>query len=66
MASRTNPFTFLRQVRAETAKVTWPTRRETVISTVMVLVMAFLAAIFFFLADQGMAYAIELILGIGR
>ena len=66
MASRTNPFTFFRQVRAETAKVTWPTRRETVISTVMVLVMAFLAAIFFFLADQGMAYAIELILGIGR
>ncbi|MGH6761539.1 MAG: preprotein translocase subunit SecE [Phyllobacterium sp.] len=66
MASRTNPITFFRQVRAETAKVTWPTRRETVISTVMVVIMAFLAAIFFFLADQGMAYAIELILGVGR
>lgn len=66
MASRTNPVTFFRQVRAEASKVTWPTRRETLISTVMVLFMAFFAAIFFFLADQGMAYIIELILGIGR
>ncbi len=67
MATRTtNPFTFLQQVRSETAKVTWPTRRETMISTAMVLVFAFLAAIFFFAADQVMAYAIELILGIGR
>jgi preprotein translocase subunit SecE len=67
MASKTtNPFTFLQQVRSETAKVTWPTRRETVISTIMVLVFAFLAAIFFFAADQLMAFAVELILGIGR
>ncbi|MCM0751390.1 preprotein translocase subunit SecE [Brucella pseudogrignonensis] len=42
MASKTNPITFLQQVRAETAKVSWPTRRETVISTIMVVVMAFL------------------------
>lgn len=66
MASKTNPFTFLRQVRAETAKVTWPSRRETVISTIMVVVMAFVAAAFFFLADQLMAYVVELILGLGR
>jgi preprotein translocase subunit SecE len=66
MARTTNPFTFLQQVRSETAKVTWPTRRETMISTVMVLIFAFIAAIFFFAADQVMAYAIELILGIGR
>ena len=47
MASRTtNPFTFLQQVRAEGGKVTWPTRRETLISTLMVIAMAFLAAIF--------------------
>jgi len=66
MASRTtNPFTFLQQVRSETAKVTWPSRRETLISTVMVLAFAALAAIFFFAADQLMAWAIELILGIG-
>jgi preprotein translocase subunit SecE len=67
MASKTtNPFTFLQQVRTETSKVTWPSRRETLISTVMVLVFAFLAAIFFFAADQIIAWCIELILGIGR
>jgi len=66
MASKTNPITFFQQVRAETAKVTWPTRRETVISTVMVVVMAFLAATFFFVADQVMAYGVELLLGLGR
>ncbi len=66
MASKNNPITFLQQVRAETAKVTWPTRRETVISTIMVVIMVFLAAIFFFVADQLMAYAVELLLGLGR
>ncbi len=67
MAAKTvNPFVFLQQVRAETAKVTWPTRRETMISTVMVLAFAFIAALFFFDADQLMAIAVELILGIGR
>lgn len=66
MASKTNPITFFQQVRAETAKVTWPTRRETVISTIMVVIMAFLAAVFFFLADQLMAYGVEFILGLGR
>ncbi|MFP1634165.1 preprotein translocase subunit SecE [Zhengella sp. ZM62] len=67
MAEKTkNPFVFLQQVRSETSKVTWPSRRETTISTFMVIVMAFLAAIFFFLADQVMAFGVELILGIGR
>jgi preprotein translocase subunit SecE len=67
MASKTtNPFVFLQQVRTETSKVTWPSRRETLISTIMVLVFAFIAAIFFFVADQIMAWGVELILGIGR
>ncbi|MBX3581209.1 MAG: preprotein translocase subunit SecE [Rhizobiaceae bacterium] len=67
MASKTtNPFTFLQQVRAETAKVTWPSRRETLISSAMVLAFAALAMIFFFLADQIMAFGVELILGVGR
>ncbi len=67
MASKTtNPFTFLQQVRSETAKVTWPSRRETVISTIMVLVFSMLTMAFFFDADQLMAFAVELILGIGR
>ena len=51
MAAKTNPFTFLQQVRAETAKVVWPSRRETVISTVMVMMMVVFASAFFFVAD---------------
>ena len=67
MASKTtNPFTFLQQVRSETAKVTWPSRRETLISTVMVVVFAIIAMIFFFAADQIMALGVDLILGLGR
>ncbi|MDI6026335.1 preprotein translocase subunit SecE [Corticibacterium sp. UT-5YL-CI-8] len=67
MASKTtNPFTFLQQVRSETAKVTWPSRRETLISTLMVLVFAAVAMVFFFAADQLMAFAVEQILVIGR
>jgi preprotein translocase subunit SecE len=67
MASKTtNPFTFLQQVRAEAGKVTWPTRRETMISTLMVLVFAVIAMLFFFAADQLMAFGVEFILGIGR
>jgi len=67
MASKTtNPFTFLQQVRSETTKVTWPSRRETMISTVMVVVFALIAMIFFFAADQIMALGVDLILGLGR
>jgi len=67
MASKTtNPFTFLQQVRAEAGKVTWPSQRETMISTIMVLVFAVIAMLFFFAADQVMAFGVELILGIGR
>lgn len=49
--AKTNPFQFMQQVRAETAKVTWPTRREVLVTTVMVFIMATLTAIFFFLVD---------------
>jgi preprotein translocase subunit SecE len=66
MASKTlNPFVFLQQVRAETAKVTWPSRRETMISTMMVLAFSALAMLFFFTADIAMGYGIEKILGLG-
>jgi preprotein translocase subunit SecE len=65
MASKTNPFTFLQQVRSETAKVTWPTRRETMISTMMVFIMAGIAAIFFFAADWLMGWVISLLLNVG-
>jgi len=47
----TNPFQFLQQVRAEVSKVVWPTRREVLLTTVMVFAMATLTAIFFFFVD---------------
>jgi preprotein translocase subunit SecE len=59
-----SPFKFLQEVRSETAKVTWPTRRETTITTIMVFVMVALASIFFFLSDQVIRYLITVILGI--
>ena len=65
MAERINPFSFLQQVRAEGEKVVWPSRRETAISTAMVVAMAFLAAIFFLLADQVISYGVSFLLGIG-
>lgn len=63
--ARTNPLTFLQQVRAETAKVTWPTRREVTVSTIMVLILATLTAIFFFLVDwfirTGLGYLLQMV-----
>ena len=50
--AKTNPFEFLQQVRAETNKVTWPSRKETMITTVMVLIMVAFASVFFLIADQ--------------
>ncbi len=49
--ARTNPFQFMQQVRAEVAKIVWPTRREVVLTTIMVFVMAALTATFFSLVD---------------
>ena len=66
MASKTNPFAFLQQVRSETAKVTWPSRRETMISTAMVLFMVFFAALFFFASDQLIGWLISLVLNLGN
>ncbi len=66
MASKNNPFAFLQQVRSETAKVTWPSRRETMISTAMVLFMVVVAALFFFAADQLIGWLISLVLSVGN
>jgi preprotein translocase subunit SecE len=63
--AKTNPFEYLQQVRAEGAKVTWPTRKETMITTGMVFVMVVLASVFFLLADQVVRFVVSLILGIG-
>ncbi len=59
----TNPLTFLQQVRSETAKVSWPTRREVGVSTVMVLVLTGLTAVFFFLVDLMIRTGLGAILG---
>ena len=61
--AKTNPFEFLQQVRAETNKVTWPSRKETMITTVMVLIMVALASVFFLIADQILSWGVKLILG---
>jgi preprotein translocase subunit SecE len=59
------PQVYLRQVRQEAQKITWPSRKETTISTIMVIVMVILMAVFFFVADQLIGLAVRGILGIG-
>ncbi len=63
--ARTNPLTFLQQVRSETSKVTWPSRREVGVSTIMVLVLTTLTAIFFFFVDflirSGLGFVLDLV-----
>ncbi|MGP0088529.1 MAG: preprotein translocase subunit SecE [Xanthobacteraceae bacterium] len=60
-----SPFKFMQEVRAETEKVTWPSRRETAITTVMVFVMVAIASVFFLISDQVIRIAVTLVLGIG-
>lgn len=63
--AKPNPAQFVQEVRQEVAKVTWPTRKETMISTGMVFFMVILAAIFFFFVDQILAFGVKLIFGLG-
>ncbi|WP_118133842.1 preprotein translocase subunit SecE [Oceanicella sp. SM1341] len=60
--ARSNPFQFMQQVRAEAAKVVWPSRRETVTTTIIVFIMATIMAIFFFAVDQIIQLGLEGIL----
>jgi preprotein translocase subunit SecE len=62
--AKVSPFKFLQEVRAEAQKVTWPTRKETTVTTIMVFVMVVIASIFFLLADQVMRLAVSFLLGI--
>ena len=59
----TNPAQFIQQVRSEVSKVVWPTRREVVLTTVMVFIMSALAAVFFALIDLGIRYGLQGIIG---
>ena len=63
--AKVNPGQFIREVRQETGKVTWPTRKETGITTMMVFIMVFLAAIFFLAVDAIIGWGVRAILGIG-
>lgn len=58
-----NPLQFMQQVRTEVGKVVWPTRREVLLTTMMVLAMATLTAIFFFLVDLLIRQGLQLVLG---
>jgi preprotein translocase subunit SecE len=59
-----NPATFVREVRSEVTKVTWPSRKETLVTTGLVFVMAALAALFFFVADQVIGIGVRLLFGV--
>ena len=58
-----SPMQFLTEVRAEAAKVTWPTRRETLITTAMVFVMVIVASVFFLVVDQVILFVLRILLG---
>ena len=61
---KTSPIEFARQVRQETSKVTWPSRRETLITTLMVFIMVVLASLFFLFVDWGISNGVGFILGL--
>jgi preprotein translocase subunit SecE len=64
--AKTSPIEFLQQVRQEVSRVTWPSRKETVVTTAMVFTMVFIAAAFFFLVDQVFSAGVRLIFGLGH
>ena len=64
--AKTNAAEFIQQVRQELSRVTWPTRKETMVTTAMVFVMVFIAAVFFFVVDQAMSYGVRLLFGLGQ
>jgi preprotein translocase subunit SecE len=61
-----NAFEFIQQVRAEAQRVVWPTRRETLVTTGLVMLMVVSASLFLMLVDLGLQEAVGLILGFGR
>lgn len=64
--AKTSPIEFFQQVRQEVSRVTWPTRKETMVTTAMVFVMVFIAAAFFFVVDQAFSAGVRLIFGLGH
>ncbi len=66
MMARINPFEFIQEVRTEVSKVTWPTWKEVWVTSLMVLMMVVLAALFFLAVDQVVGAVVKLVLGLGR
>jgi preprotein translocase subunit SecE len=64
--AKTSPVEFFQQVRQEVSRVTWPSRKETMVTTAMVFVMVFVAAVFFFVVDQVFSSGVRLIFGLGH
>ena len=64
--AKLNAAEFVQQVRQEVSRVTWPSRKETMVTTAMVFLMVFVAAAFFFVVDQVLSYAVRLVFGIGH
>ncbi|GAA0446838.1 MULTISPECIES: preprotein translocase subunit SecE [Sphingomonas] len=62
--AKTSPAEFIRQVQTETKKVTWPTRRETVMTAVMVVIMATLLGVFFFAVDSAFDAIVKMLLSL--
>ena len=63
--AKTSPAEFVRQVRQETSKVSWPTRKEAMITTIMVFIMASVMSIFLLGVDKLWAFVVGLLLGVG-
>lgn len=62
---KTNPVQFAKQVKAETKKVTWPSRQETMVSMLAVFIMVLISSVFLYFADQIIAWAVRIIMGFG-
>ena len=63
--AKTNPAQFVRQVRQEINRITWATKRETLIASMSVFVMALIASLFFFLVDLLLSYVVQVLLSFG-
>ena len=64
--AKTNATEFVQQVRQELSRVSWPTRKETLVTTAMVFAMTFIAAVFFFVVDQILSHGVRLLFGLGQ
>ena len=64
--AKTTATEFVQQVRQELSRVTWPTRKETLVTTAMVFAMTFIAAVFFFVVDQTLSNGVRFLFGLGQ